>query len=151
MILIEGMKVSALGRGILAAVRDAGSRGARFDGGFMRKAKGGKTISNEFVVDALNTLVGLNMVKTKKQSGATYLMLGPKAPATESAGLDEMAVRNVLKKLKKAGCTKKRQKGSHQTLQCPVDRQTTVPVHAGGRDVPKGTLKAIEKQSGVKL
>lgn len=65
--------------------------------------------------------------------------------------IQELAARLVLKKLKKAGCRKKRQKGSHATYQCPVDKQTVVPVHAGGRDVPKGTLKAIEKQSGVKL
>ena len=147
-ILIEGMKVSALGQSILQAVRDSGRGGARFDGAFLRKAKGSKSVSDQFVVDALNTLVSMGMINVGKKAGAMLLTLGSKAPKMES--LDEMSSRIVLKKLKKAGCDPKRQRGSHMTLQCPVDKQTTVPVH-GSKDIPAGTLNAIEKQSGVRL
>jgi len=64
--------------------------------------------------------------------------------------LDEMSARQVLKKLRSAGCEVVRQKGSHAQVKCPPNNQTTVPVH-GSRDIKKGTLKAIEKSVGIDL
>lgn len=61
----------------------------------------------------------------------------------------EMSARVAAKKMKKAGCQQKRQSGAHATYECPVGKQAVVPMHGG--DIPIGTLKSIEKQSGVKL
>jgi predicted RNA binding protein YcfA (HicA-like mRNA interferase family) len=64
--------------------------------------------------------------------------------------LEEMSSRVVRKKLKKAGCKETSQRGSHLKVKCPVDKQGIVPVHKG-KDIPKGTLKSISRQTGVKL
>jgi predicted RNA binding protein YcfA (HicA-like mRNA interferase family) len=62
----------------------------------------------------------------------------------------EMSAREVRKKLRKAGCQELRQKGSHVQVMCPVNRQSTVPVH-GKKDIKKGTLRAIEKSLQIDL
>ncbi len=60
-----------------------------------------------------------------------------------------MDAKEVLKILKAKGFTKLSQKGSHVKLS-NGERTTIVPVH-GSKDIPIGTLKNIEKQSGVTL
>lgn len=62
----------------------------------------------------------------------------------------EMSAREVRKKLRKAGCKELRQKGSHVQVMCPVNRQSTVPVH-GKKDIKKGTLRAIERSLQIDL
>ncbi len=59
-----------------------------------------------------------------------------------------MSGKELLKKLKKDGWALDRIKGSHHIM---VKGASTVvvPVH-GNSDVPKGTLNAILKQSGLK-
>jgi mRNA interferase HicA len=57
--------------------------------------------------------------------------------------------KEVLKKLKENGFTEKSQKGSHKKL-IKENLIVIVPIH-GKRDIPLGTIKYIEKQSGVKL
>lgn len=60
-----------------------------------------------------------------------------------------MDAKEVLKILKENGFEKVSQKGSHLKL-TNGERITIVPLH-GAKDIPLGTLKSIEKQSGVKL
>jgi predicted RNA binding protein YcfA (HicA-like mRNA interferase family) len=60
-----------------------------------------------------------------------------------------MSGKDVVKNLQNEGWTIKRQKGSHVQMTKGA-RHATVPIH-GNKDLPKGTLKAIEKQTGVKL
>jgi predicted RNA binding protein YcfA (HicA-like mRNA interferase family) len=62
----------------------------------------------------------------------------------------EMSAREVRKKLRKAGCKELRQKGSHVQVMCPVNRQSTVPVH-GKKDIKKGTLRSIERSLNLDL
>lgn len=62
----------------------------------------------------------------------------------------EMSAREVRKKLRKAGCKELRQKGSHVQVVCPVNRQSTVPVH-GKKDIKKGTLRGIERSLQIDL
>lgn len=62
----------------------------------------------------------------------------------------EMSSREVRKKLRKAGCKELRQKGSHVQVVCPVNRQSTVPVH-GKKDIKKGTLRSIERSLQIDL
>ena len=50
--------------------------------------------------------------------------------------------RQLLKALTRAGFVRVRQRGSHVTLRHADGRFTSVPVHAG-KDLPKGTLRAI--------
>jgi predicted RNA binding protein YcfA (HicA-like mRNA interferase family) len=54
-----------------------------------------------------------------------------------------MRANELLKVLRKLGCVELRQVGSHVRVQCR-ECFSTVPVHAG-YDVPKGTLRAIER------
>ena len=64
-----------------------------------------------------------------------------------------MTYSELIKKLKKAGCyLKEERRGTnHDLYVSPITNQTfTVPRHKT-RDVSKGMLHAIEKQSGVKL
>jgi len=63
--------------------------------------------------------------------------------------LPSMTARDVIRKLKKAGFVFDRQaKGSHEIYYNPkTKRRVTVPNHPG--DLPKGTLRAIIKQSGL--
>jgi predicted RNA binding protein YcfA (HicA-like mRNA interferase family) len=61
-----------------------------------------------------------------------------------------MSSREILKKLHADGWYVVAQKGSHVHLKHPTKPgKTTVP-HPK-RDLPKGTLKSLERQSGVKL
>jgi len=60
-----------------------------------------------------------------------------------------MDSKEVLKILKANGFEKVSQKGSHLKL-TNGERITIVPIH-GSKDIPVGTLKSIEKQSGVNL
>ncbi len=60
-----------------------------------------------------------------------------------------MRAREIIKKLKENGWDQESQKGSHIKMK-KAGKMTIVPDH-GGKDVPKGTVKAIEKQTGVKL
>jgi predicted RNA binding protein YcfA (HicA-like mRNA interferase family) len=54
----------------------------------------------------------------------------------------------LIRVLERAGFTVTRVKGSHHRLKHPDGRSTTVPVHPG-RDVPKGTLRAILQDTGL--
>ena len=55
-----------------------------------------------------------------------------------------MRARELLRLLKRLGCTEVRQKGSHVLVRCGVCA-AVVPVHAG-EDIKTGTLRAIERQ-----
>lgn len=61
-----------------------------------------------------------------------------------------MGSREVLTKLAAAGWHVARIKGSHHHLR-HVTLPGTVTVPHPRKDLPRGTIKAIEKQSGVKL
>ncbi len=61
-----------------------------------------------------------------------------------------MNSREIIKKLEKDGWYKVNQEGSHVQFKHPVKKgRTTVP-HPK-RDMAIGTIKSIEKQSGLKL
>jgi len=66
--------------------------------------------------------------------------------------LKPMKPEQVIRKLKKAGFHFDRQaKGSHEIWYNPkTRRRTTIPNHPG-IDLPKGTLRAIIKQTGLTL
>jgi predicted RNA binding protein YcfA (HicA-like mRNA interferase family) len=51
--------------------------------------------------------------------------------------------KELLRRLQALGCERVRQKGSHIRVECGKC-VTTVPVHAG-KDLPPGTLRAIER------
>jgi predicted RNA binding protein YcfA (HicA-like mRNA interferase family) len=57
--------------------------------------------------------------------------------------------RDIIKKLKQSGFEDVGQKGSHKKLK-KGKKVIIVPDH-GGKDLGTGLIKAIEKQSGVKL
>lgn len=57
--------------------------------------------------------------------------------------------RSIIQKLKEHGWVVLRTHGSHYRMG-KDDKRTTVPVH-GTRDLGKGLLRAIERQTGVKL
>lgn len=60
-----------------------------------------------------------------------------------------MNAKEVLRILYANGFVQVSQKGSHLKL-VKENTKVIVPVH-GSRDIPLGTIKSIEKQSGVKL
>lgn len=61
-----------------------------------------------------------------------------------------MTAKDVVAALKVRGWQELRQKGSHlQMVHIATDRHTTIPMHSG--DLRVGTLKSIEKQTGVRL
>ncbi len=60
-----------------------------------------------------------------------------------------MNAKELLKILKANGFEKVSQKGSHLKLS-NGERITIVPTH-GTKDIPIGTLKSIEKQTGLKF
>lgn len=61
-----------------------------------------------------------------------------------------MHSREIISVLQRDGWVQVTQKGSHVQFKHPIKKgRVTVP-HPG-RDVPIGTLKSIEKQSGLKL
>lgn len=57
--------------------------------------------------------------------------------------------KQIIKKLRKAGWEVISQTGSHVKLRKGKE-MTIVPVH-GDKDLPKGTVKGIEKQTGERL
>lgn len=59
-----------------------------------------------------------------------------------------ITTRDILRKLRKAGFVEF-EGGRYTKLKHPDGRRTVVPRHPG--DVAKGVVKAIEKQTGVKL
>ena len=61
-----------------------------------------------------------------------------------------MNSREVIKALKADGWTEVRVKGSHHYFKHPK-KTGTVTVPHPEKDFPIGTLKSIERQSGVKL
>lgn len=63
--------------------------------------------------------------------------------------LPSVKPKQVLKTLVKLDFEVKRQTGSHIRLIHPDGRATTIAMH--NRDLPKGTLRAILKQSGITL
>ena len=59
--------------------------------------------------------------------------------------------KQVIARLKKEGWILVRVEGSHHIMEKEgMPRGVPVPVH-GGKDIGVGLLKAIEKQTGVKL
>lgn len=65
------------------------------------------------------------------------------------AKLPAVNPKQVLKTLLKFNFEIKRQTGSHIRLIHPDGRATTIAMH--NRDLPKGTLRAILKQSEISL
>jgi predicted RNA binding protein YcfA (HicA-like mRNA interferase family) len=61
-----------------------------------------------------------------------------------------MRSRKVIEILERAGWEQVRQKGSHVQFKHP-QRHGLVTVPHPNADIPIGTLKSIEKQSGLKL
>ena len=55
-----------------------------------------------------------------------------------------------MKRLKREGWTIKSQSGSHVKLESEFSEIVIVPVH-GNKDLGKGLVKKIEKETGVKL
>ncbi len=60
-----------------------------------------------------------------------------------------MDAKEVLKILKENGFIRKSQKGSHVKL-TKDNKVVIVPDH-GSKDIPIGTLKNMERQSGIKF
>ncbi len=58
--------------------------------------------------------------------------------------------REVIRRLKQDGWLEVRQSGSHKQFKHPAKPGRVTVVHPR-RDIPKGTLKSIEKQAGIKL
>ena len=61
-----------------------------------------------------------------------------------------MNSREVVRRLKEAGWFEVAQAGSHKQFKHPVKPGRVTVVYTQ-RDVPLGTLKSIEEQSGLKL
>jgi len=60
-----------------------------------------------------------------------------------------MNSKDLIKQLKKAGCTMVREgKGSHQIWESPISK-TRFTVPHPKRNLPKGTIKGILKQAGL--
>lgn len=57
--------------------------------------------------------------------------------------IDTMTGRELVKHLKKMGCEKLRQRGSHVQMKC-FGCQTTIPLH-GNEQIGKGLLAQIER------
>lgn len=57
---------------------------------------------------------------------------------------------HLVKALERAGFQLARTRGSHHVMRHPDGRGTSVPVH-GGRDVAKGTLRAILSDCGISV
>ena len=60
-----------------------------------------------------------------------------------------MTGREIIRRLEAEGWTLKAIKGSHHQM-IKDGRKVPVPVH-GNRDIPTGTIAAIEKQTGVTI
>jgi predicted RNA binding protein YcfA (HicA-like mRNA interferase family) len=77
------------------------------------------------------------------------------APLLDSAGQDAHSVRikarEILRALEAAGWYRVPSKGGHIQLRHPSrPGRVTVPTH-GGADIAIGTLRAIERQSGIEI
>jgi predicted RNA binding protein YcfA (HicA-like mRNA interferase family) len=68
----------------------------------------------------------------------------------EEEGRAPMDSREVIRRIKSAGWFEVAQSGSHKQFKHPV-RPGRVTVVYPQKDIPLGTLKSIEKQSGLKL
>jgi predicted RNA binding protein YcfA (HicA-like mRNA interferase family) len=68
----------------------------------------------------------------------------------EEEGRAGMNSREVIRRLKDGGWFEVAQAGSHKQFGHPV-RPGRVTVPFPKKDIPVGTLKSIEKQSGIKL
>jgi predicted RNA binding protein YcfA (HicA-like mRNA interferase family) len=68
----------------------------------------------------------------------------------KAEGLAEMDSREVIRRLKQDGWFEVAQAGSHKQFKHPV-KPGRVTVVYPKKDVPEGTLRSIEKQSGLKL
>jgi predicted RNA binding protein YcfA (HicA-like mRNA interferase family) len=64
--------------------------------------------------------------------------------------LTAMNSREVIRRLEQAGWVEVSQAGSHKQFKHP-DKSGRVTVPYPKKDIPLGTLKSIEKQSGLKL
>lgn len=63
-----------------------------------------------------------------------------------------MTSSELIRKLKKAGFVFDRQaKGSHEIWFHPITRKRTVIPNHPGREIPKGTLRAIIREAGLSL
>ncbi len=65
-----------------------------------------------------------------------------------SGALPSITAARVLAILRRHGFTVIRQSGSHAVVRHADGRWTTVPMHKG-RDLPKGTLRQILKDTGL--
>ena len=62
--------------------------------------------------------------------------------------LPSLTAAQVAGALKRGGFVERRQRGSHLLLIHPAtDARVTVPMHTG--DLPRGTVRAIVRQSGL--
>jgi predicted RNA binding protein YcfA (HicA-like mRNA interferase family) len=68
----------------------------------------------------------------------------------EAEGCAAMNSREVIRRLQKDGWFEVAQAGSHKQFKHPVKLGRVTVVYPQ-RDVPEGTLRSIEKQSGLKL
>ena len=68
----------------------------------------------------------------------------------ETKGRAAMNSREVIRRLKDEGWLEVAQAGSHKQFKHPV-KPGRVTVVFPKKDVPEGTLRSIEKQSGLKL
>jgi predicted RNA binding protein YcfA (HicA-like mRNA interferase family) len=68
----------------------------------------------------------------------------------EAEGRTQMNSREIIRRLKDDGWFEVAQEGSHKQFKHPV-KPGRVTVVYPQKDVPEGTLKSIEKQSGLKL
>jgi predicted RNA binding protein YcfA (HicA-like mRNA interferase family) len=64
--------------------------------------------------------------------------------------ISAMDSRTIIRKLEAAGWRRVGVQGSHHQFRHP-DRPNRVTVQHPRKDVPVGTLKSIERQSGMKL
>lgn len=62
-----------------------------------------------------------------------------------------MNAKDIVRELEKAGWFEVKGRGSHRNFKHPEQPgKVTIPM-AGGGDLPKGTVRSIEKQSGLSL
>ena len=76
----------------------------------------------------------------------TFASPGAYHPCAEGV----MRSREVIAALERAGWRRVRQKGSHVQLKHPV-RNGRVTVPHPRKDLPIGTVRSIERQSGIRL
>jgi predicted RNA binding protein YcfA (HicA-like mRNA interferase family) len=68
------------------------------------------------------------------------------------SSLPSLKPADVIRKLRKAGFVFDRHaKGSHEIWYNPTTRRRTVVTNHPGKDIPKGTLRAIVQQAGLSV